>query len=148
LQFRWSEQAAAKAKDNEQRSLQEIEPLNLAILIQDDLGFAGRATSLGVTRDFIRSLPQGIARDGWLHHYRYVYRSGSRLRLISKRQQNRYAFRLLQDRVPLSIRTLRYWKRCASLTARWTNANAVLLISDGLDTSRGSIQPRQDTRST
>src|SRR5215208_5917215 len=46
------------SKDEEQRSLQEIEPLNLAVLIQDDL-VSQVGNELGVTRDFIRSLPQG-----------------------------------------------------------------------------------------
>ena len=53
--------ASAKAKvskDDEQRSLQEIEPLNIAILIQDDL-VSQVSNELGVTRDFIRSLPDG-----------------------------------------------------------------------------------------
>src|ERR1044072_8130490 len=53
--------ASAKAsfdKENEQRSLQGIEPLNIAILIQDDL-VPQVGNELGVTRDFIRSLPQG-----------------------------------------------------------------------------------------
>ena len=44
--------------ENEQRSLQAIEPLNIAILIQDDL-VSQVGNELGVTRDFIRSLPQG-----------------------------------------------------------------------------------------
>ena len=53
--------ASAKAKvdnKNEQGSLQSIEPLNLAVLIQDDL-VSQVGNELGVTRDFIRSLPQG-----------------------------------------------------------------------------------------
>src|SRR6185369_16197016 len=53
--------ASAKAsvsRENEQRSLQGIEPLNLAILIQDDL-IPQVGNELGVTRDFIRSLPEG-----------------------------------------------------------------------------------------
>ena len=53
--------ASAKArvsKDEEQKSLQEIEPLNLAVLIQDDL-ISQVGNELGVTRDFIRSLPEG-----------------------------------------------------------------------------------------
>src|SRR5262245_28380547 len=50
--------ASAKAKDREQTSLQGIEPLNIAILIQDDL-ISQVANEIGVTRDFIRSLPQG-----------------------------------------------------------------------------------------
>src|SRR5436190_15848748 len=53
--------ASAKAgvnKDSEQRNLQSIEPLNLAVLIQDDL-VSQVGNEIGVTRDFIRSLPQG-----------------------------------------------------------------------------------------
>ena len=50
--------AKAKVDNNEQGSLQSIEPLNLAVLIQDDL-VSQVGNELGVTRDFIRSLPQG-----------------------------------------------------------------------------------------
>ena len=51
--------ATAKAsKDEEQRSLQEIQPLNLAVLIQDDL-VSQVGNEIGVTKDFIRSLPEG-----------------------------------------------------------------------------------------
>src|ERR1044071_8654061 len=52
--------ASAKAKvDNKnEQGLQSIEPLNLAVLIQDDL-ISQVGNELGVTRDFIRSLPQG-----------------------------------------------------------------------------------------
>src|SRR6476619_4521656 len=49
--------ASAKANDNN-KSLQSIEPLNLAVLIQDDL-VSQVANEIGVTKDFIRSLPQG-----------------------------------------------------------------------------------------
>jgi hypothetical protein len=48
--------ASAKAKvskEEEQKSLQGIEPLNLAVLIQDDL-ISQVGNELGVTRDFIR----------------------------------------------------------------------------------------------
>src|ERR1051326_4256433 len=55
----WAVSATPKTKDeNEQRRLQTIEPLNLAILIQDDL-VPQVSNEIGVTRDFIRSLPQG-----------------------------------------------------------------------------------------
>ena len=53
--------ASAKVNDNnenKQASLQSIEPLNIAILIQDDV-VAQVGNELGVTRDFIRSLPEG-----------------------------------------------------------------------------------------
>ena len=47
-----------KNDKNEQRTLQTIDPLDLAVLIQDDL-VPQVGNELGVTRDFIRSLPQG-----------------------------------------------------------------------------------------
>ena len=55
----WVASATPKVKDeNEQRRVQTIEPLNIAILIQDDL-VSQVSNEIGVTRDFIRSLPQG-----------------------------------------------------------------------------------------
>ena len=55
----WVTSAKTNANDeNEQRTLQTIEPLDLAVLIQDDL-VPQVGNELGVTRDFIRSLPQG-----------------------------------------------------------------------------------------
>src|SRR3982750_4697600 len=49
--------ASANAKTNETEALRS-EPLNIAILIQDDL-ISRVGNELGVTRDFIRSLPAG-----------------------------------------------------------------------------------------
>ena len=51
---------ARTIEDNENRSaqVQVREPLNMAILIQDDL-VARVGTELNVTREFIRSLPSG-----------------------------------------------------------------------------------------
>src|SRR5438309_11907490 len=48
----------ASAKVNETESLRVRTPLNIAILIQDDLT-SQVGNELGVTRDFIRSLPAG-----------------------------------------------------------------------------------------
>src|ERR1041385_1952313 len=50
--------ARGSISKEEQRSLQDIEPLNVAVLIQDDL-IPQVGNELGVTRDFIRSLPEG-----------------------------------------------------------------------------------------
>ena len=51
--------ATASATSNtDSESLQTIEPLNLAVLIQDDL-VPQVGNELGVTRKFIRSLPDG-----------------------------------------------------------------------------------------
>src|SRR5216684_3040510 len=46
------------AKTNKSEALRMREPLNIAILIQDDL-ISRVGNELGVTRDFIRSLPAG-----------------------------------------------------------------------------------------
>src|SRR5690242_12142667 len=128
--------ATPKTKgENEQRSLQTIEPLNLAILIQDDL-VPQVSNEIGVTRDFIRSLPQGS-------QVMVAYITAGTL-------QVRQPFTSDLDKAARSLRI-----PTASITSapfnpyvevvealrkfdkNGTNANALLLISDGLDTSRG-----------
>lgn len=128
--------ASAKLNsDDEQRSLQTIEPLNLAVLIQDDL-VPQVGNELGVTREFIRSLPQGSrVMVGYI-------RSGS--------LQVRQPFTTDLDQAAKSLRIpvgstsaspfnpyVEVVEALKKFDSDWTNANAVLLISDGLDTSRG-----------
>ena len=124
------------SRDNEQRSLQEIEPLNLAVLLQDDL-VSQVGNELGVTRDFIRSLPQGSrVMVG------YITTGTLQVRQPFTTDLEKAAKSL---RIPLASRgssafnpyvevleALRKFDNGGS-----ANANAVLLISDGLDTSRG-----------
>src|SRR5260221_12961169 len=50
--------SSVNAKTNESEALRVREPLNIAILIQDDL-ISSVGNELGVTREFIRSLPAG-----------------------------------------------------------------------------------------
>jgi len=127
--------ASAKAKDNEQRSLQEIEPLNLAILIQDDL-ISQVGNELGVTRDFIRSLPQGSrVMVG------YITTGTLQVRQPFTTDLEKAAKSL---RIPIASRSssafnpyVEVLEALRKFDSSWTNANAVLLISDGLDTSRG-----------
>jgi len=127
--------ATAKAKDNEQRSLQEIEPLNLAILIQDDL-VSQVGNELGVTRDFIRSLPQGSrVMVG------YITTGTLQVRQPFTTDLEKAAKSL---RIPIASRSssafnpyVEVLEALRKFDSSWTNANAVLLISDGLDTSRG-----------
>ena len=121
--------------DDEQRSLQTIEPLNLAVLIQDDL-IPQVGNELKVTREFIRSLPQGSrVMVG------YITSGALQVRQPFTTDLDKAAKSL---RVPIGstsaspfnpyvevIEALRKFDR------GWSNANAVLLISDGLDTSRG-----------
>jgi len=50
--------SVTSAKTNEAEALRVRNPLNIAILIQDDLT-SRVGNELGVTRDFIRALPAG-----------------------------------------------------------------------------------------
>lgn len=130
--------ASAKASvnsDNEQRSLQSIEPLNLAILIQDDL-VSQVGNEIGVTRDFIRSLPQGSrVMVG------YITSGSLQVRQPFTTDLEKAAKSL---RIPIASRGssafnpyVEVLEALRKFESGWTNANAVLLISDGLDTSRG-----------
>lgn len=130
--------ASAKAnvsKEEEQRSLQGIEPLNLAVLIQDDL-VSQVGNELGVTRAFIRSLPQSSrVMVG------YITTGSLQVRQPFTTDLEKAAKSL---RIPVAahgssafnpyVEVLEALKK---FDRGWTNANAVLLISDGLDTSRG-----------
>jgi hypothetical protein len=121
--------------ENEQRTLQTIEPLDLAVLIQDDL-VPQVGNELGVTRDFIRSLPQGSrVMVG------YITAGSLQVRQSFTNDLDKAARSL---RIPLGstasapfnpyvevIEALRKFERDGG------NAKAILLISDGLDTSRG-----------
>jgi len=132
----WVAAATPKVKDeNEQRSLQTIEPLNLAILIQDDL-VPQVGNEIKITRDFIRSLPQGSqVMVG------YITAGSLQVRQPFTTDLEKAARSL---RIPLGstasspfnpyvevVEALRKFDRDGA------NANAILLISDGLDTSRG-----------
>lgn len=121
--------------DNEQGSLQSIEPLNLAVLIQDDL-VSQVGNELGVTKEFIRSLPQGSrVMVG------YITAGTLQVRQPFTTDLETAAKSL---RIPIAsgsssafnpyVEVLEAFKK---FDRSWTNANAVLLISDGLDTSRG-----------
>jgi hypothetical protein len=111
------------------------EPLNLAILVQDDL-ISQVGNELGVTRDFIRSLP-----------------SGSRVMvgyITTGTLQVRQPFTSDLDKAARSLRMPRSSESASAFNpyveviealrtfdSNWKGKNAVLLISDGLDTSRG-----------
>ena len=129
--------AKAKVKDNnnEQGSLQSIEPLNLAVLIQDDL-VSQVGNELGVTRDFIRSLPQGSkVMVG------YITTGTLQVRQPFTTDLEKAAKSL---RIPTASRGssafnpyVEVIEALKKFESGGTNANAVLLISDGLDTSHG-----------
>jgi hypothetical protein len=112
-----------------------MEPLNLAVLIQDDL-VSQVGNELGVTRDFITSLP-----------------SGSRVMvgyITAGSLQVRQPFTTDLDKAAKSLRIptastssspfnpyVEVMEALKKFESGWSNSNAVLLISDGLDTSRG-----------
>ncbi|HEV8203269.1 MAG TPA: hypothetical protein VHS05_30160 [Pyrinomonadaceae bacterium] len=132
----WVVSATPKTKDeNEQRRLQTIEPLNLAILIQDDL-VPQVSNEIGVTRDFIRSLPQGSQVM-----VAYITAGTLQVRQPFTNDLDKAARSL---RIPTASITsapfnpyVEVLEALRKFEKDGTNANALLLISDGLDTSRG-----------
>jgi hypothetical protein len=132
----WVASATPKVnEDNEQRGLQTIEPLNIAILIQDDL-VPQVSNEIGVTRDFIRSLPQGSqVMVG------YITTGTLQVRQPFTTDLEKAARSL---RIPLASTAsspfnpyVEVIEALRKFDSEGTNANAILLISDGLDTSRG-----------
>jgi hypothetical protein len=130
--------ASAKVNDNnknEQHSLQSIEPLNLAVLIQDDL-ISQVGNEIGVTKDFIRSLPEGSqVMVG------YITSGTLQVRQPFTNDLEKAAKSL---RIPTASRGsspfnpyVEVIEALRKFDSNGPNANALLLISDGLDTSRG-----------
>ena len=125
----------ATAKTNEAESLRVTTPLNVAVLIQDDL-IARVANELGVTRDFIRSLPRGSrVMVG------YITAGSLQVRQPFTTDLDRAASSL---RIPIASTSASSYnpyveviEALKKFDPSWQGHNAVLLISDGLDTSRG-----------
>jgi hypothetical protein len=124
----------AAGRDDRKQARVEI-PLNLAILIQDDL-VSHVGNELRITRDFIQALPEGSrVMVGYI-------RSGSlqvRQRFTSDLGQAANALR-----VPVSSTSaspfnpyVEVLEGLRSFDSEDRNPKALLLISDGLDTSRG-----------
>lgn len=125
----------ASAKTNDSEPLRVRTPFNIAILIQDDLT-SQMGNELGVTRDFIRSLPTGSrVMVG------YITAGTLQVRQPFTTDLNHAANSL---RIPLAsdaaapfnpyVEVIEAMKKFDS---SWKGHNAVLLISDGLDISRG-----------
>jgi hypothetical protein len=127
--------ATAKTKTNETEALRVSEPLNIAILIQDDL-ISRVGNELGVTRDFIRSLPAGSrVMVG------YITAGSLQVRQPFTSDLDRAAKSL---RIPIASTSASAYNPYVEVIdalkkfdPSWKGHNAVLLISDGLDTSRG-----------
>jgi hypothetical protein len=111
------------------------EPLNIAVLIQDDL-ISQVSNEIGVTKEFIRTLPRGSrVMVG------YITTGTLQVRQPFTTDLDKAASSL---RIPLASRGssafnpyVEVIEALKKFDSEWDNANAVLLISDGLDTSRG-----------
>ena len=130
--------AQARVKNDDidaQKRTQKIEPLNLAILIQDDL-VSQVSNEIGVTKDFIRSLPPGsTVMVG------YITAGALQVRQPFTTNLDMAARSL---RIPTASRSsapfnpyVEVLEAVHKFDANSKQANAILLISDGLDISRG-----------
>jgi len=127
--------SVVNAKINETEALRVRDPLNIAILIQDDL-ISRVGSELGVTRDFIRSLPPGSrVMVG------YITAGTLQVRQPFTTDLDRAAKSL---RIPIASTSASAYnpyveviEALKKFDSSWQGHNAVLLISDGLDTSQG-----------
>src|SRR5947209_5130249 len=125
----------ANARTNDSEPLRVRTPLNIAILIQDDL-VSHVGNELGVTRDFIRSLPAGSrVMVG------YITAGSLQVRQPFTTDLDMAARTL---RIPVGSSAVAPYSpylevrdAIRQFPSDGSNRNAVLLISDGLDTSRG-----------
>lgn len=120
--------------DKEQKGVRVVTPVNLAILIQDDL-VSQVGNELGETRDFIRSLPAGSK-------VMVAYITTGTL-------QVRQPFTTDLDKAAGSLRTVMSSESASAFNPyvevvealrqfqAGDQKNVLLLISDGLDVSRG-----------
>jgi len=127
--------AGASANAKEAEALRVRTPMNIAVLIQDDL-ISRVGNELGVTRDFIRSLPAGSrVMVG------YITAGTLQVRQPFTTDLNRAAGSL---RIPIASTAASAFnpyveviEALKKFDQSWQGPNTVLLISDGLDTSHG-----------
>lgn len=120
---------------SDKKNARILTPLNIAILIQDDL-ISQVGNELDITRDFIRSLPAGSrVMVG------YITSGSLQIRQPFTTDLDRAARSL---RVPFSSQAaspfnpyVEVIEALRKFEAGWKGTNAVLLMSDGLDVSRG-----------
>ena len=126
---------SSSAHGNNSDAVRVREPLNIAILIQDDLT-SRVGNELGVTRQFIRALPAGSrVMIG------YISAGSLQVRQPFTTDLNRAANSL---RIPIASTSASAYnpyieviEALKKFDSSWKGHSAVLLISDGLDTSRG-----------
>lgn len=129
--------SAVSARDSKSSARTERveQPLNLAVLVQDDV-ISQVGNELGVTRDFIRRLPSGSRVM-----VAYITAGSLQVRVPFTNDLDKAAKAL---RIPTAsagsspfnpyVEVIDALKKFES---SWDHANAVLLVSDGLDISRG-----------
>ena len=124
----------ANARTNEAKESVR-NPINIAILVQDDL-ISRVGNELQVTKDFIRALPEGSrVMVG------YITTGTLQVRQPFTTDLNRAANSL---RIPIGSTSASPYnpyveviEAMKKFDSSWRGQKAVLLISDGLDTSRG-----------
>jgi hypothetical protein len=125
----------ANARTSETSEARVRVPINIAILIQDDL-VSRVGNEIGVTREFIRSLPQGSrVMVG------YITAGSLQVRQPFTTDLNKAASSL---RMPIASTSASPYNPYVEVIdamkkfdSSWKDPKAVLLISDGLDTSNG-----------
>jgi hypothetical protein len=126
--------SAFAAGSNDKRTARVHEPINLAILIQDDLT-SQVSNELGVTSDFIRSLPNGSrVMVG------YITTGSLQVRQPFTADLDKAARSLRIPRSSTSASPYNPFVEVIEALRKFDGGqgrNAVLLISDGLDTSHG-----------
>lgn len=129
--------AAVSAKDNKSGGRDERvqQPLNLAVLVQDDV-ISQVGNELGVTRNFIRTLPSGSRVM-----VAYITAGSLQVRVPFTNDLDKAAKAL---RIPTASEAsapfnpyVEVIDALKKFESSWDHANAVLLVSDGLDVSRG-----------
>lgn len=128
-------QTSTDRNNSDKKSVRVSAPLNIAILIQDDL-ISQVGNELNVTRDFIRSLPEGSrVMVGYITagtlQVRQPFTTDLEMAARSLRIPRSSASGSPFNPYVEVIEALRRFD------ANWKGKNAVLLISNGLDTSRG-----------
>lgn len=126
---------AAQGNTNEADNNRVRVPLNIAVLIQDDLT-SQVANEIKVTKEFIRTLPAGSrVMVG------YITSGHLQVRQPFTTDVNRAANSL---RIPVASTSaspfnpyVEVIEALKKFDSSWDGYNTVLLISDGLDTSRG-----------
>src|SRR5436305_6206081 len=127
----------ARADDKEKHAVKGHvrAPLNLAVLVQDDL-VAHVGNELGVTGDFIRALPAGSrVMVGYLTTGTLQVRQPFTTDLAQAARALRIP-RAQESAAPYNP-YVEVVEALHKFDATGANQNAVLLVSDGLDTSRG-----------